>query len=412
MNLKDKLTLPCGVVLPNRIGKSAMSENMAYPKFTPGDKFYRAYKMWIDGGTGLCVSGNVMIDSRHLGEANNVVIEEGIDNTKELKKWAQSKEGSESQIWIQLNHPGKQTPKFLTPEPVGPSAVALKPPLDKMFNTPRELNENEIRDIIKRFAYAAGVVKRSGFNGVQIHGAHGYLVSQFLSEVHNKRSDQWGGTLENRMRFVLEVYKAIREEVGVDFPIGVKLNTADFGRGGFSQEDAINVAKSLSDHGIDLLEISGGTYEAATMTGKPIKKSTQKREAYFLEYADDIKKVISCPLMVTGGFRTSKFIRSALEEGNLDMIGLGRSLCLNPKFSSELISGQDVSSEVKPLTSGFKFLDTMFPLEIIWYTMQIHRMGAGMSPDSNLSVYRSIWGSFKEIGLSSIKRVRAKTPKK
>lgn len=408
MNLSDKLLLPCGHELPNRLAKSAMSENMAKPVYYPGDEFYHAYKMWIEGGTGLCISGNVMIDSNHLGEANNVVIEESINNKEQLKKWASAKSGSDAHIWIQLNHPGKQTPKFLTANPVGPSSVALKPPLDKMFNTPRELNESEIWDIIERFAYAASVVKECHFDGVQIHGAHGYLVSQFLSKVHNKRKDQWGGPLENRMRFVLEVYKAMRLKVGENFPIGIKLNSADFGRGGFTHEEAVRVAKTLSDHGIDLIEISGGTYESTVMTGKPIKESTQKREAYFIEYAAAIKKVINCPLMVTGGFRTSKFMHEALAEGHFDLVGLGRSLCLNPSFSQEILSGKDVKSEVKPLSSGFKFLDNIFPLEIIWYTMQIHRMGARKKPDSSISVYRSIWNSVKEIGLSSVKRVRAK----
>jgi 2,4-dienoyl-CoA reductase-like NADH-dependent reductase (Old Yellow Enzyme family) len=405
MKVSEKLTLPCGATLPNRIAKSAMSENMARPPYYPGQEFYNVYKTWIEGGAGLCITGNVMIDSNNLGEANNVVIEEGLDNINDLKNWAKATDQSDSHIWVQLNHPGKQTPKFLTKVPVAPSATKLAPPLDNMFNEPRELTEREIQDIINRFGYAAKTVKECGFEGVQIHGAHGYLVSQFLSPAHNTRTDKWGGSIENRMRFVVEVYKKIRESVGDSFAIGIKLNSADFGRGGFTHPEAVLVAKSLSELGIDLIELSGGSYETPVMTGAPIKESTEKREAYFLEYAADIKEVISCPLMVTGGFRTGEFINTALEEGNLDIVGLGRALCLNPNFSKQVIAGEQAVSEVHPLSSGLKVLDMIFPLEIIWYTMQIHRMGEGKMPNSKSSVYGAILHSALDIGIQSIRRV-------
>ena len=193
MKAAEKLILPCGAILPNRLAKSAMSENMAQPDFSPGNEFVRIYRTWGEGGTGLCISGNVMVDSKYLGEPNNVVIEEGLDNRKELEEWAGATRESDAMIWIQLNHPGKQTPRFLTKKPVAPSATVLSPPLDKMFNEPRELSEEEILEIISRFAYAAKRVKDCGFGGVQIHGAHGYLVSQFLSPLHNQRTDRWGG---------------------------------------------------------------------------------------------------------------------------------------------------------------------------------------------------------------------------
>ena len=407
MNISDSLVLPCGASLPNRLAKSAMSENMANPQFTPGIEFVNAYTTWVNGGTGLSISGNVMVDSRYLGEPNNIVIEEGLDNKDELKKWAKCSTDSDSHIWIQLNHPGKQTPKFLTKEPVAPSAISFSAPLDKMFNSPRELSEDEIHEIIQRFGYAAKVVKDCGFEGVQIHGAHGYLVGQFLSPRHNQRSDKWGGSIENRMRFVIEVYREIRRNVGDSFPIGIKLNSADFSKGGFSHEESILVAKGLSDLGIDLIEISGGSYESPVMTGAPIKESTKKREAYFLEFASDIKENISCPLMVTGGFRTSDFIKESIEQNLLDIVGLGRALCLNPNFSNEVIAGKSVISEVSPLKSFSKILDSIFPLEIIWYTMQIHRMGKNKRPNSKLSVYRAMAHSFLEIGAEGMKRVRS-----
>ncbi|MCO4793719.1 MAG: NADH:flavin oxidoreductase/NADH oxidase family protein [Bacteriovoracaceae bacterium] len=407
MEIQKELKLPCGVTLPNRLGKSAMSENMAIPGHAPGIEFVNLYKTWARGGTGICISGNVMIDSRHLGEANNVVIEKGIKNHEGLKSWAKAQENSSMHIWLQLNHPGKQTPKFLTKEPVSPSAVPLVPPLDRMFNTPRELSEEEILDIIERFGYAAKVAKDCGFKGVQIHGAHGYLVSQFFSPHHNQRNDKWGGSLENRMRFAVEVYKSMRAAVGPEFPIGIKMNSADFSKGGFSHEDAVGVAKSLSELGIDLIEISGGSYEKPVMTGASVKESTKKREAYFLEYAKDIKAVISCPLMVTGGFRTAEFMNEALKNDELDLVGLGRPLCINPNFSKQLLNGEDVVSEVRPLSSGVKILDKIFPLEIIWYSHQIQLMGKGKAPKPNSGVYGTIFRSAIDTGLQSIRRVRA-----
>ncbi|MBT7609643.1 MAG: NADH:flavin oxidoreductase/NADH oxidase family protein [Bacteriovoracaceae bacterium] len=409
MELAKKLLLPCGTILPNRLGKSAMSENMASKDHIPGLKFFNAYSQWAQGGTGLLISGNVMVDSQYRGEANNVVIEKGCNNHKELKSWACSCEGTESQLWIQLNHPGKQTPKFLTKVPVAPSSIPLKSPLDAMFNQPRELAHEEILDIIGRFAYAAKICKETGFHGVQIHGAHGYLISQFLSKHHNQRTDEWGGSAENRLRFVREIYKAIRHEVGPKYPIGIKMNSADFSKGGFDHEEAIHVAKTLSDLGIDLIEISGGSYEKPAMTGSPIKESTIKREAYFIEYAKEIKAKIACPIMVTGGFRTREFMEESLKKRELDIIGLARPLCINPNFSNQLLSGEDVVSEVKPLSSGIKIIDTIFPLEIIWYTMQINRMGENKKPCANASVYLAIFNTALDTGMQSLRRVRGKS---
>ncbi|NDE61907.1 MAG: NADH:flavin oxidoreductase/NADH oxidase family protein, partial [Cyclobacteriaceae bacterium] len=283
IQLSDTLTLPCGAVLKNRIGKSAMSENMGSRGYTSNEKFNRLYARWAEGGIGLLITGNVMVDRFALGEAHNVVIEQGIQDTN-LPLWAAAGKRQGTHIWVQLNHPGKQSPKFLSKEPVAPSAISLKKPLDRLFNTPRALTEAEILDLIARFAYAAKVSKESGFTGVQIHGAHGYLVSQFLSPTHNQRTDRWGGSLENRMRFVKEVYLAIRREVGDSFPVSIKLNSADFQKGGFTQEDSMEVIKQLSVLGMDLIEISGGTYEAPAMMGAAQKESTKTREAYFLTY--------------------------------------------------------------------------------------------------------------------------------
>lgn len=405
INITDALTLPCGAMIKNRIGKSAMSENMGSQGFLSNHSFQTLYQRWANGGTGLLITGNVMVDQRALGEAHNVVIEKGI-NDPSLKLWAEAGKRNDAHVWVQLNHPGKQSPKFLSTLPVAPSAIPLKKPLNRVFNTPRALSDTEIMEIIERFAYAAKVCKENGFTGIQIHGAHGYLVSQFLSPTHNQRTDKWGGSIENRMRFVSEIYEAIRVAVGPHFPIGIKLNSADFQKGGFSKEDSMTVVKHLSGLGMDLIEISGGTYETPVMTGTNVKESTKAREAYFMDYCEEVRKTVSTPLMLTGGFRSSKGMNDALAEGVCDIIGLARSLALNPDFSNELLSGKDVKSLVEPLTTGFPFLDRTFPLEIVWYTDQIHLMGKGKNANIHRSVLRSVLGMAMALGVNTLRRVR------
>jgi len=381
-----------------------MSENMAIDHL-PSENYFNLYKTWAQGGVGLCVSGNVMIDSDHLGEPYNVVIEKGVAISP-FKKWAAATEGTDCKLWIQLNHPGRQSPNFLNKEPVAPSAIPLKKPVNQFFHDPRELSNDEIWEIIDRFAFAAKFCKDAGFAGVQIHGAHGYLVSQFLSPLSNQRNDEWGGSIDNRMKFVKEIYKHIRVTCGKEFPVGIKINSADFQKGGFTHEESIYIAKTLSAMGIDLIEISGGSYEAQVMMGSK-KKSTKIREAYFLDYAKDIKAVIDCPLVVTGGFRSKETMERALESAELDMIGMARPLAINPNFPKELINGNDVISEVKPLSTGIKFLDKMFPLEIIWYTDQLRRMGKGLKPKKNMHPLISVIRVVLDMGISMMKKVRA-----
>ena len=407
--LANEIKLPCGVVIKNRIGKSAMSENMGSKGYKSNETLNKLYARWANGGSGLLITGNVMIDRKALGEPRNIVFEKSIID-ENLKEWAKAGTQNNTQLWTQINHPGKQSPKYLSKVPVSPSAIEFKAPLNLMFNKPRELSEAEIYDLIERYAYAAKVSKDNGFTGVQIHGAHGYLVSQFLSPLHNHRTDKWGGTIENRMRFVSEIYKAMRAAVGNDFPVSIKLNSADFQKGGFTQEESIQVVKHLSDAGMDLIEISGGTYEAPAMTGKNVKQkdSTIKREAYFLDYCIEVRKVVKTPLMLTGGFRTSEGMNEALASGACDMIGLARSIAVYPEFPNDLIAGKSVKSSVKPLTTGLKFLDNIVPLEIMWYTEQLKMMGQGLNPQPNMSAMKcalkTIWG----VGTAGFKKNRAK----
>ena len=311
--LNSPYTLRSGTKLKNRLFKSAMSEQLGDEKHNPKPGLAKLYHRWAEGGIGLSITGNIMVSRDALGEPKNVVLDEKSDLTI-FRKWAEAGKHNGSHIWPQLNHPGKQIPSFLTKEPVAPSAIPLSRGLEKGFNTPRALTEQEILAIIAKFATSAKLAKDAGFTGVQIHGAHGYLVSQFLSPRHNQRNDQWGGSLENRMRFVLSVYHAIREQVGEHFPIGIKLNSADFMKGGFTEEDSMQVVQNLAEAGIDLIEISGGTYESPSMmSGKKAKQSTLQREAYFLDYMEKVRKLVSTPLVVTGGFRSAPAMAEALE---------------------------------------------------------------------------------------------------
>ncbi len=291
VNVGSPFTLNNGAVLKNRFFKSAMSEQLADRAHNPTPQLLTLYKVWAEGGTGLVVSGNIMVDRKHLGEPRNVVLDDASDLEK-FKAWTKAGSAEGAQIWAQLNHPGKQVPNFIHKEPVAPSAIPLARGLEKNFNKPRALEEREIVEVIVKFVNAATLAKEAGFHGVQLHGAHGYLISQFLSPRHNQRQDKWGGSLDNRMRFVVSIYQAIREKLGSNFPIGIKLNSADFTKGGFSEEDSLLVVQKLGDLGFDLIEISGGTYEQPAMAdGIKQKDSTIKREAYFLEYAENARKV-------------------------------------------------------------------------------------------------------------------------
>jgi len=383
--LQQPLTLPNGTIISNRLAKSAMSEALGSYDNHPTEALVELYRRWAASGIGLIYTGNVMIDRRAIGEPGNVVIENDADLPL-LKRWASAATDQNAAIWVQLNHPGKQAPRGLNSSTLSPSAVPFRADMQSFFDTPREATDEEINDIIKRFGRSAAVCKQAGFSGVQIHGAHGYLVSQFLSPHHNKRNDQWGGSAENRRRFVLEVYAEIRRQVGSDFPIGIKLNSADFQRGGFSEEESSATMQALAAAGIDMIEISGGTYEAPAMAGSGSnakKATTVAREAYFLEFAEKIRSEIDVPLTVTGGFRSYEGMRAALESGALDMIGLARLLAIDPEAPAALLQGRDSKQQVRPIKTGIKAVDKMAIMEVAWYTGQLKRIAKGGNPKPN-----------------------------
>ena len=394
-NLKSPFTLPNGTVLKNRIAKSALSENLATRKHAPSKSLINTYKTWGQGNPGLLMTGNIMIDYKAIGEPRNVVVEDDRDMAL-LKEWAQTTKETGVELWPQINHPGRQAFGKINKEVVAPSAIPVHiKGLKGMFKTPRALTEEEILDIIKRYGNTAKIMKDAGFTGAQIHGAHGYLVSQFLSPLSNTRSDKWGGSLENRSRFAIEVYRSIRQAVGPKFPIGIKINSADFQRGGFTEEESLEVLRILDQEGIDLLEISGGSYEEPAMMGQTKKQSTIDREVYFMDYIKKARKITAKPLMLTGGFRTVELMERALAEDHLDIIGLGRPFCLYPHVADDIFNKGLKKIETPTPLTGIKAIDKIGGLDVIWYELQIKRIGEGKLPDPDLSglkAYRqNIW---------------------
>ncbi len=407
--LSDKITLTNGVSIKNRLFKSAMSEQLGDKSHDPTDGLIRLYHTWARGGIGVSVTGNVMVDRTALGEPRNVVLDEKSDLEK-FNAWADAGRKNHTHIWMQLNHPGKQTPKFLDTEPVAPSPIPLEKGLSKVFNTPRELTEDEIQIIIQKFAVSAGLAKETGFTGVQIHSAHGYLVNQFLSPHHNRRTDQWGGSLENRSRFALEVYQAIRRAVGEDFPVAIKLNSSDFRDGGFSLEEAIQVAVELEKAGINLVEISGGSYENPEMMGSPAGSPAKKadREGYFFDHAKAIGHALTIPLVLTGGFRSGPAMEDAINDGAANLIGLARPLAMEPDFPDRLLKDTSLSISLPRLSTGIRALDKTISIGLTWYEYQLYTIGKGKKVNPNASEWLSVFQTFWRLGVHGFTQRRAK----
>jgi 2,4-dienoyl-CoA reductase-like NADH-dependent reductase (Old Yellow Enzyme family) len=380
--LGAEICLPCGARLTNRLAKAAMSEQLATLRGRPTRRLVRIYERWGRSGCGLLITGNVMVDARAVSEPRQVVVEDDRDMPL-LREWAAAARGGGAQCWMQINHGGRQVPRTLSLRPVAPSAVELRG-LGGMFARPRALEATEIRGLIKRYARTAALALEAGFTGVQIHAAHGYLVSQFLSPSANRRDDEWGGSTERRHRFLLDVLEAVRAEIGPQVPLAVKLNSSDFQRGGFDEEESMAVVDGLADAGVDLLEISGGTFEVGAMTGVGVKPSSREREAYFLEYAERVRKRAPMPLMLTGGLRSGTAMEAALRSGAIDICGLARPLALEPELATRLLSDATSVSAVRPRHGRLRGLAAA--AETFWYTDQIRRLARGRDPNQRRNV--------------------------
>lgn len=407
--LSRPLTLPCGAVLPNRLCKAAMTEGLADEHLRATTRLDTLYRRWSEGGAGLLLTGNVQIDRRVLERPANVTIDvtdamtHDAEARQRLSRWAQAGTRGGNHLWMQINHAGRQSPRYVTREPMAPSAEQLG--LLGNFGKPRPLTEDEILDLIERFAKVAVIARDCGFTGVQIHAAHGYLLSSFLSPVTNRRTDPWGGELSNRARMLIETVRATRRAVGADFPVSIKLNSDDFRKGGFSNDECVQVVQWLNDEAVDLLELSGGNYEQPALLGHegdastaaaaaPGRESTRRREAYFLEYAERVRAVAKMPLMVTGGFRTREAMEAAVDDGACDVIGLGRPLCTHTDLAGALLRGE--TRELPTFERGLVLADRgMFSPtsklalfrqlnafgEIGWYYLNLFRLADGLGPD-------------------------------
>ena len=416
--INKSFTLPCGQVIKNRICKAAMTERIAKGNNLAHQGHANLYDRWADGNIGISLTGNVQVDRRNLEGPANVAIDK--NNYKEqfdaLKAWSKAGTKNNTQLWMQISHAGRQTPGEINSSPMAPSDIGLKIP-GKNFGTPTPMTEEDILDVIDRFVFTAKIARDTGFTGVQFHSAHGYLLSEFLSPDINNRTDAWGGSIENRARIHLEIIKRCRQEVGEDFPISVKLNSADFQKGGFSPDESIKVAQMLENAGVDIIEISGGTYEQPKLIGveasinakrsEKRKESTIAREAYFLEYAQDIRKAVSIPLMVTGGFRTREGINDALQSNVCQIVGIGRPLCADPYCIKKMISGEleTLPSFEKTLSLGPSILSPSSPFTLIkvinafasmaWFYQQIKNMAKGLMPNQEQKLFNAFTADMK-----------------
>jgi 2,4-dienoyl-CoA reductase-like NADH-dependent reductase (Old Yellow Enzyme family) len=390
MTLFDPLVLPNGSTVPNRIAKAAMEENMADAEHAPSEQLIRLYQAWAEGGAGLLISGNVMVDSRAMTGPGGVVLEDDAQLAR-FERWARIGRAKGAQFWLQINHPGRQMQSNLGQPTWAPSAVALElGNLSKRFATPQEMTPAVIQEVIERFARTARLGEQAGFTGVEIHAAHGYLLSQFLSPLSNQRSDQWGGSLENRARLLLEIVKAVRAVVSPGFAVAVKLNSADFQRGGFSAEDAQQVVRLLDGQGVDLVELSGGSYEAPAMQGQARDGRTLAREAYFLEFAREIRAVASMPIMVTGGIRRAPVAQEVLASG-IEMVGIGTALAIDPNLPRGWQLGLGSAPQLPPITWNNKVLASLANMAVVKY--QLHKLSQGRDSQPGVSPF---WALVKQ----------------
>jgi 2,4-dienoyl-CoA reductase-like NADH-dependent reductase (Old Yellow Enzyme family) len=375
------LRLPSGLLLRNRLAKAALTEGLADRRGRPGAALERLYRRWGASGAGLSITGNAMVDGRYLERTGNVVLDDPAV-VPALRAWAGAAREGGTPLLLQLNHAGRQTNRYSSGRPLAPSEVAGVHVLG-LFARPRALTEEGIADVVARFAAGATRAREAGFDGVQVHAAHGYLLAQFLSPLTNLRTDRWGGGLPGRARLLLEVVAAVRAATDRSFTLAVKLNSADFQRGGFAEDEALEVVRRLEVAGVDLLEISGGTYESPVFLLADLPASTRAREAYFLDFARRVRAISRIPLMVTGGFRSAAAMEAALAEGALDLVGLGRPLIVDPEAPARLLGGRAARIEVRsPALRGGQLAALA---EAAWFYRQLERLGAGRDPDPGIS---------------------------
>lgn len=386
------LTLPNGVEIPNRLCKAAMEENLADAGQLPGEDLVRLYRRWAEGGAGLLLTGNVMIAPDALTGPGGVVLQEGTDLSP-FRRWAEAGRSEGAQFWMQISHPGRQLFADMGEIPLAPSAV----PVDvgkhsHLLAQPREMTLADIEDIIERFVTTAALAEQAGFTGVEIHAAHGYLISQFLSPLVNRREDEWGGSLANRARLLFGVVEGVRARVAPGFCVAVKLNSADFQQGGFDLSHAMWVVEQLNEMRVDLVELSGGSYESPAMQGRASDSSTHRREAYFIDFARKIARVATMPLMVTGGIKRRDVATLALAQDaagfRVDMLGMARALAFAPDAPNRWRVGKQLDVVVPEVGWRNQVLASLATQALA--KAQIVRMARGKPVKPGMSALRAL----------------------
>lgn len=392
----------CGITAPNRLLKAATTERLAswdkeniLASGIPGSDLFNVYKAWGEGEYGIICTGNIMVAEDHLEAAGNMILPDdapaiaGEKRFEAFRKLAQVSKQHGSLLVAQLNHPGRQTRVEFQPSPISASSVKLADTLGMAFGQPREATITEIQNLVKQFRDASLFLHKAGFDGVQLHVAHGYLLAQFLSHTTNMRTDQYGGSLTNRARIILEVIAGIRSVVPSSFLISIKLNSVEFEAGGFSTDESRELCSILQEEArLDFVELSGGTYQSLAF--KHQRESTMKREAFFLEFAEKITPALTkTKAYVTGGFKTVAGMVSALE--SVDGVGIARAACQEFDFGKAVLTSQITSAIEQKLDQQ------NFMLTNVAAGTQIGQVGKGDLP-LDFSVQENVDDFMKKMG--------------
>lgn len=403
-DIARNVVLPNGVTLKNRIVKSAMSEALGDENNDPTQAQIDLFARWSAGGAAVLITGNTPIDRMHLEHAGNFVLD-GKSDLKRVSALVSAGQRGGAKMLAQLAHAGRQTPKAINANPTSISDVKLDL---EGYGTPISASETELVEIIAAFVRSALIAQDAGFDGVEIHAAHGYLLSSALSPRVNTRSDRWGNSLKNRARLTLEVVRAVRASVDSRFILAVKLNSSDFQKGGFDHAEAVQVAVMLQEEGVDFIEISGGNFEEPTAyQHAPKSSATKGREAYFLEYAAAIKTQLRIPLMVTGGFRSVDVMNAAIDDGKADLIGMGRPFISDPDIAAKLLAGK--IRKAPTVEQNFPPSEDLPRGAVLnWFCTQLAILGKTGEPNLSLSVLEGHEAYLNQIRVATEKLINTR----
>lgn len=389
---------------PNRFLKAAMTERLSswdpknlQARGVPSEQLINVYRRWGEGGFGVILTGNLMVAYDQLEAPGNPIIpleakaEAGDSRFDAFKKMADVSKAHGALIVGQVSHPGRQTEERLQPNPVSASDVQLEGEVMGMkFAKPHAATIDEIKDIKNKFVHTAEYLHKAGYDGIQLHGAHGYLLAQFLSSTTNQRTDQYGGSLENRARIITEIADEIREVVPTNsgFLVGIKVNSVEFQKSGFSPEEAKELVTLLETHKFDFVELSGGTYESLAFQHK--RESSVKRESFFIEFAEQITPGLKhTKSYVTGGLKTVGAMVKALDA--VDGVGLARPVCQEFELPKDILEGR-VKGAIEQ-----KLDQDNFGLTNVAAGTQIRQVGKDQQP-IDLSKQENVDGFMNDMG--------------